>query len=221
MIKDIPEKERPIEKLFEKGEKALSDSELIAIILRSGTKSKSAIDLARNILEKNKDLREINARSLKSIKGVGEAKAASLAAALELGKRVYLNKTDNKVKLLNAEEIFNYTKYLFNSLKQEEFYVLYFNNKQELIETKLLFKGTINSSVVHPREIFKEAYLLSASKIVCMHNHPSGSTIPSKKDIEFTKSIVRIGSLMGVNVIDHIIVSDNKFYSFYEHNNLN
>ena len=104
--------------------------------------------------------------------------------------------------------------------KQEYFYALYFNNKQELIEAKKLFIGTINRSVVHPREVFKEAYLLSASSIVCMHNHPSGDTSPSREDITFTQSLYEIGNIQGIPVVDHIIVSDDSYYSFYENGNI-
>ena len=125
-----------------------------------------------------------------------------------------------KQKLRNAKEIWEDSKYLFNGLKQECFYALYFNNKQELIERKLLFMGTINKSIIHPREIFKEAYRLSASSIVCMHNHPSNDIRPSKEDKLFTENIVKAGMIQGIPVLDHIIVSDFDYYSFYDHGNI-
>lgn len=147
---------------------------------------------------------------------MGEAKALSLIACIELGKRIFMNKAFIYKKLISPDEIFNYMKYVFNGLKQEYFYALYFNTKQELINKKLLFIGTINQSITHPREIFKEAYKLSAYSIICMHNHPSGDVTPSKADIKFTKTIVQIGIIHGIPILDHIIVSENDFYSFYE-----
>ncbi len=221
MIKDIPLNNRPVERLIRYGGSSLSDSEVLAIILKSGTKNESVLDLANNIINKYgsiSNLKNININTLKNIKGIGEKKAASILAALELGRRVYLKEEKEKVILKNAEDIFNYTRYIFNSLMQEEFYALYFNNKQELIGIKLLFKGTYNRSLVHPREIFKEAYLESASRIVCMHNHPSGNTNPSVEDRNLTHNLIEIGKITGVPIVDHIIVSDNSYFSFYEHN---
>ena len=144
-------------------------------------------------------------------------KAIELVASIELGKRMYLgNDNNNRLSLSNPEEIYKSSKYLFYDKKQEYFYCLYFDNKQRLIERKLLFMGTINKSIVHPREIFKEAYLLSASSIVCMHNHPSGDVNPSVEDIELTKALVEIGKVANIPIIDHIVVSNNSYYSFYE-----
>ena len=120
----------------------------------------------------------------------------------------------------SPERIYEYTKYLFYNKKQEYFYCLYFNNKQELINELLLFKGTINKSITHPREIFKEAYRISASGIVCLHNHPSNDTTPSKEDITFTNTLISLGKLQGIPILDHIIVGDNNFYSFYEHSKI-
>lgn len=221
-IKDIPITERPRERLKLVGVENLSDKELIAIILKTGTKEKSVNDLAIEILKKYKleELKNININSLLGIKGVGEVKAIELISAIELGKRIFLNKKNLFEKLDTPEKLWEYTKYLFYDLKQEYFYCLYFNNKQQLIGEKLLFMGTINKSVTHPREIFKEAYLLSASSIVCMHNHPSGDTTPSKEDIDFTNVLCSIGKVQGIPILDHIIVSNYSFYSFYEHSKI-
>ena len=119
-------------------------------------------------------------------------------------------------KLTSPKEIFEETKYLFNNLKQEHFYCLYFNNNQELIGKKLLFIGTINRSVTHPREIFKEAYKLSATSIICIHNHPTNDVTPSKEDINFTNNIIEIGKIQKIPVLEHIIIGEDKFYSFYD-----
>lgn len=123
-------------------------------------------------------------------------------------------------KLTNPKAIWEDTKYLFNNQKQEQFYCLYFNNQHQLIERKLLFMGTINKSIVHPREVFKEAYKLSASSIICLHNHPSGNIMPSVEDVKLTSSLVKIGNIQGIPVLDHIIVNEDSYYSFYEHHNI-
>ena len=120
----------------------------------------------------------------------------------------------------NPAKIYSASRYLFKDKKQELFYCFYLNNKQELIERKLLFMGTINCSTTHPREIFKEAYKVSASSIVCIHNHPTNDVTPSRADIEFTKRLMKTGNIQGIPVVDHIIVGDNSFYSFYEHLNI-
>lgn len=219
MIKDIPIEERPRERMKYNGKSSLSNKELLAIILKTGTKEKSVNELAIDLLNKYKleDLEEISLNKLLEIKGIGEVKAIELLASIELGRRIFLNKDIKYKKLDTPEKIFNHTKYLFYNKKQEYFYTLYFNNKQELIGEKLLFIGTINRSVTHPREIFKEAYRLSASSIVCMHNHPSNDVTPSNEDIIFTEKLVSLGTIQGIPIVDHIVVGNNSFYSFYEH----
>lgn len=222
-IKEIPINERPRERLKEVGVENLSDKELISIILKTGTKEKNVSDLALDILNKYSlsDLKNISINNLIKIKGIGEVKAIELIAAIELGKRIFLKEKTNKKDLTSPEEIYKYTKYLFYDKKQEYFYALYFNNKQQLLKTKLLFIGTINQSITHPREVFKEAYLLSASSIICLHNHPSNDTTPSHADITFTKALIEIGKIQNIPILDHIIVGDDNYYSFYEHNSLN
>ena len=222
-VKSMPEDVRPRERLLKMGASSLSDEELLAILIKTGTKSKSAINLALELLvlyQKLENFRQVTISRLMTVKGIGKVKAIEILAAIELGRRVYQERCIERKRLSNARDIYLDSKYLFYGKKQEYFYCLYFNNKQELIERKLLFMGTINRSVVHPREVFKEAYLTSASSIVCMHNHPSGDTKPSREDIIFTKSLIKIGEINGIPVVDHIIVGDNSYYSFYESNNL-
>ena len=221
-IKNLPLDERPRERLKKVGVENLSDKELISIILKTGTKDKSVNALAIDILNKYKldELKEVSINKLIDIKGIGEVKAIELIASIELGKRIFLNKNISYKRLDSPERIYEYTKYLFYNKKQEYFYCLYFNNKQELINELLLFKGTINKSITHPREIFKEAYRISASGIVCLHNHPSNDTTPSKEDITFTNTLISLGKLQGIPILDHIIVGDNNFYSFYEHSKI-
>ena len=221
-IKDFPLEERPREKVKQYGINNVTNKELLSIILKTGTKSINVEDLALSILRKYKlhELKDVTITELTKIKGIGEVKAIELLAAIELGKRINYKTEEKKKKLNNPKVIFQEMRYLFIDKKQELFYCLYLNEKQELIERKLLFMGTVNKSITHPREVFKEAYRLSASSIICMHNHPSNDLRPSKSDIEFTTSLVEIGKLQGIPVVDHIIVGDSSFYSFYEHNNI-
>ena len=221
-IKEIPLSERPRERLKEVGADNLSDKEILAIILKTGTKEKNVNDLALGLLKEFElsDFKNLSINDLTSIKGIGEVKAIELLAAIELGKRIYLRESKKLIKLENAESIWESSKYLYSGAKQEKFYCYYFNNKQELIERKLLFMGTINQATTHTREVFKEAYRVSASTIVCLHNHPSNDVTPSKADILFTESLMRTGAIQGIPVIDHIIAGDNSFYSFYEHKNI-
>ena len=219
IIKNIPEKERPRERFLEVGVENLSNEELLSIILKNGTKSKNVKELALEILNNYEvnNLKNISFYELLKIKGIGKVKAIELISSIELGKRIFVSgRSIKKEKWSNPKNIYLNNKYLFLDKKQECFYCFYFNNNQELIERRLLFVGTINRSCVHPREIFKYAYLNSASSIVCIHNHPSGNVFPSKEDIRFTKTLKEIGDTFGVPIIDHIIVGDNGYYSFYE-----
>ena len=221
-IKDIPKEERPRERLKEVGAESLTNKELLAIILKSGTKGKNVEELALEILNKFSltELKEINITDLKKLSGIGEEKAIELVACIEFGKRIFLEKEESLKKLDNPTSIWKSARYLLSGKKQEYFYCYYFNNKQELIERKLIFMGTINHSTTHTREIFKEAYKVSASSIVCIHNHPTNDVTPSRADIEFTKRLMKTGNIQGIPVVDHIIVGDNSFYSFYEHLNI-
>lgn len=221
-IKDIPLTERPRERLKEVGPANLTDKELLSIIIKTGTKYKNVSDLALEILKKFDllDFKELNINDLMSINGIGEVKAIELLATIEFGKRIFLKESKKLKRLENPKAIWESSKYLFDGLKQEHFYCYYFNNKQELIERKLIFMGTINQATTHTREIFKEAYKVSASSIVCLHNHPSNDPAPSKADCLFTERLIKTGSIQGIPVIDHIIVAENSFYSFYEHSNI-
>ena len=221
-IKDLPEMERPRERMIRVGKENLSIEELLAIIIKTGTKGVSVKDIASNVLKEIKNinnLENITSNTFSHIKGLGKIKTIELMAAIELGRRIFLEK-ENRESIVynNPEIIYQNNLYLFKGKKQEYFYCLYLDNKNKLIERKLLFMGTINRSIVHPREIFKEAYLTSCSSIICMHNHPSGDTNPSMEDIYLTKTLIKIGKIGGINVIDHMIISDNDYYSFYDHN---
>ena len=221
-IKDIPLSERPRERMLKVGKENLSNEELLAIILKTGTKGISVKELACNVLKEIKkinNLENITINTFSNIKGLGNVKTIEIMASIELGKRIFLEKEEiDKTKYNNPEVIYLNNKYLFKNKKQEYFYCLYLDNKNRLIERKLLFMGTINRSIVHPREIFKEAYLTSCSGIICMHNHPSGDVTPSVEDIYLTKTLIKIGKIQGINVVDHMIIGNNSYYSFYDNN---
>jgi len=220
LIKEIPESERPRERLIKYGVNNLSNEELLAIIIKNGTKGLSAKDLAISILKKVgniENLKDINIHSLENIKGLGLVKRIELVVLVELARRIYLSNSETIVKnYTNPNYIFLDNKYLFHGLKQEYFYVLYLDSKKNLIERKLLFMGTIDRSLIHPREVFKYAYLCSASSFICIHNHPSGCILPSEADVSITNTLKEIGALQGIFLVDHIIISDNDYFSFYD-----
>lgn len=223
-FKDIPEEEKPRERLLKYGENNLSNEELLAIILKTGSRKHSVKDIANNILcsvDNIRKLKDMRINSLINIDGVGKIKAIELVAAIELGRRVYEeNDYDELISFTNPSVIIKYFNNLFKNKKQEYFYVVYLDSKSKFIDKKLLFKGILNKSLVHPRDIFKEAYLLSACNFICIHNHPSGDATPSSEDINITKNLKQLGVIHGINLLDHIIIGKNNYYSFYENNNL-
>lgn len=219
-IKDIPNNERPRERLLKHGVSSLSNEELLSIILKNGTKKYSVKTVAMillNELGEISNLKNISYNKLIKIDGIGSVKAIELIACVEIGKRIYncIDKSD--VLLNNSNVIFNYFKDLFLDKKQEYFYAIYLDSKSKLISYKMLFKGTLNSSCVHPREVFKHAYLESANSVIVIHNHPSGDPSPSKQDNEITKYLMEIGNIMAIPVVDHIIFGNEKYFSFYEY----
>ena len=218
-FKNIPESDKPRERLYNYGSENLSNEELISIILKTGMKGYSVKEVSLKLLEYLGDiskLKDIGLSSLTNIDGIGKVKAIELKAAIELGRRVYESNHEKKIKLNNALTIFDYFKNILGDKKQEYFYAVYLDTKGNYLGKKCLFIGTINNSVVHPREIFKEAYLLSANGIICIHNHPSGDVTPSKEDILLTLRIKEIGMIHGINLLDHVIIGNNSYYSFYD-----
>lgn len=217
MIKDIPVNDRPRERLVRYGVSSLSNQELLSIILKNGTREKSVLELSLEILKKFDSidkLGEYELNWLTDIKGIGIAKACEVLASIELGRRINFE-VDNKFlkKIHSSVDVYKYMMYFLNNKKQEYFYCLYLNNKNQILERKLLFMGTVNKSIVHPREVFKNAYLSSASSIICVHNHPSGDVNPSKEDINLTKSLIEIGRLQNIPILDHIIIGNDNYYS--------
>ncbi len=218
-LKELPVLERPRERLINVGVENLSDEELLAIILKTGSKEMSVKELSSYILSSFggiENLKKLKYHEVKKIKGIGEAKACTLVAISEIVRRM-----NRKVitligtKLNTPLKIFEFYKSKINN-EQEQFYCIYLDASKKIIEEKLLFIGTANYSLVHPRDIFKEAYLLNATSIICVHNHPSGEVKPSKEDINLTIRLKEIGVIFGIRVIDHIIIGDDKYYSFLE-----
>ena len=221
-IKDIPKNERPVERLLLYGVECLSNEELLSILIKTGGKEFSSRDLAALILKDvSGDLDKINYSRLSNIKGIGDVKSAVVLAGLELGKRANRKISSiNNVKITSADIVFNYYKDFFINKKQEYFYCIYLDSNKVVILEKLLFIGTLDYSLVHPREVFKEACSVSASSIICIHNHPSGNVIPSKNDYDITSKLVEIGNLLGIKVVDHVIIGFEKYYSFLENNDI-
>ena len=222
-IKDLPMDERPREKLLKYGKESLSNEELIAIILKTGTKKFSVKDISIELVKSFNDLRDLNTVSVKDltkINGIKEVKAVTLIAAVELGKRVCSYLEDDKLKIKTAEDIYNYFKPKIIGLKQEKLIAVFLNTKNEMICYKTIFIGTQNKSVTHPREIFNEAIKNSAIKIILMHNHPTNDTTPSNEDILFTENICEVGQILKIPVVDHIIIGEKGYFSFFDHHML-
>lgn len=217
-IKDLNIKLRPRERLKEYGVDSLSDDELLAIIIGSGSKELNAKELALEIIKKIRNINNLENTTIKEltqIKGVGEVKAITIIAAIELGKRS-LKKDMAKIIINNNQIVYDLFKYDFINCYQEKFIALFLDNKKNLITYDVLFIGTISYASVHPREIFKLAVKNSASSIIVVHNHPSGNSLPSSADKDLTKKLKSAGELMGIPLIDHIIIGYNNYYSFYD-----
>ena len=210
--------ERPREKMITQGIDSLSNAELLAILIRTGTNELNAIQLAKLILSKVDNIRylqDITIEELKAIKGIGLTKATQIKAALELGNRIASFRPP-KYKIQNPWDIY---KYYMESLRyqyKEIFKVVLLNTKNEIITDVDISMGTLNSSLVHPREVFREAIRRSSNKMILLHNHPSGNPNPSKEDKNITVRLRDCGELIGIEVIDHIIIGDGVYFSFKE-----
>lgn len=220
-IKDIPEEERPRERLAKYGAEVLSNSELLAIILRTGSRYDSAVSLASRVLKNGSGLKclyESSFEELRTIKGIGTAKASQIKAALELGRRLKTFRDNNCIFIKTpgdaAETVMEEMRYL----KKECLKMIILNTKNMVISVKDVSVGNLNSSIVHPREIFIEAIRASGASIIMCHNHPSGDPAPSQEDISVTKRIFEAGKIIGIDLIDHIIIGDGKYISLKERN---
>ena len=216
-IKDLPKSDRPREKLIAKGAENLKDSELLAILLRTGTTGKNVIEIASQILTKysKKRLMQMTYEDLSKISGIDSAKATTLLAAFELSKRALEVNDTNLPMITTAKDAVAQLSDM-RELKKEHFVVLYLNAKNQLVHKETISMGTLNANLVHPREVFEPALKHSAAQIVVAHNHPSGDPKPSEDDLEVTKRLTEAGKMMGIEVVDHIIVSKNAYFSFKE-----
>jgi len=217
LIKEMPKVERPREKLIEKGPENLKDEELLAILLRTGTKEKSALDLAKQILKKfpKKKFQKLRYEDLIQIKGIDKAKACTILAAIEFTKRILKLGEETLPKIESVKDVIAQFSYLRDK-QREHLAALYLNARNEVVFKKHLFVGTLDANICHPREIFKYAIEKNAASIILVHNHPSGDPTPSKADLEITKRIQEAGKIMGIDVLDHVIISKNKIFSFKE-----
>ena len=223
IIKDLPLSIRPRERLINDGKETLNDEELLAIILKNGTKDCSSKELACKLLKNFslQDLRKCQYEQLIKIKGIGSVKACELLATIELGKRLYQHCYDIKnVKINSPDLVYQYYKDKLANEEQECFYCIYLDNQKRVINAKQLFVGTLNYSMVHPREVFKTSYLYGATAIICLHNHPSGNPLPSIQDYELTDRLIKIGQILDISVVDHIIIGNKKYYSFKENGDI-
>ncbi|WP_432355774.1 RadC family protein [Sporosarcina sp. A2] len=219
MIRDIHFADRPRERMTRQGASSLSNQELVAILLRTGSREESVLVLANKLLsefDKIQDLRDVTIEELTAVKGVGDAKAVQIMAAAELGKRIYSVAQDGRYVIKSPEDAAAYLMTDMSKLTQEHFVVLFLNVKNEVLHKQTIFIGSLNSSIVHPREIFREAVKRSAASLVVAHNHPSGNATPSPEDIEVTKRLAEAGELMGIDLLDHIIIGDQRFISLKE-----
>jgi len=216
-ISDIPLENRPRERFLKEGPEVLSDAELFALILRTGTLHENVIDMSNRLIKEYglENIFDCSLKELQRINGIGPNKAMQILAIAELGKR-YNKKKVNITKITSPEDIYDFFKDKLTNEKQENFYVLLLNTKNIIIKSELIFKGTLDSSIIHPREIFKLAIKNSASKIILVHNHPSGDSSPSPEDLDITKQLVELGETLGIKVLDHLIIGKGNWWSWRE-----
>jgi DNA repair protein RadC len=216
-IKDLPKVERPREKLMQYGPGKLSNSELLAILLRSGKKGENVVELANKILKRfsTNELPNLTFNDLKDYSGLGPAKACEIVACFELGKRLL---KDKKAEIyLKPKEIWEELKDL-RELKKEHFVIFYLDSRNQEIKREIISVGSLNANLVHPREVFEPAVRHLAAQVILAHNHPSGDPEPSEDDLEITKQLTESGKILGIEVIDHIIITKTGFISFKEKN---
>ena len=218
-IHDVHTTDRPRERLIRQGAKSLSNQELIAILLGTGTKNESVLTVANRVLinfEKLHNLKHATLEEMTEIKGIGEAKAVLLLAAIELGRRLASKDLEERFTIRSPEDAATFLMQDMTSLQQEHFVCLFLNVKNQVLHKQTIFVGSLNASIVHPREIFREAVKRSAASIICAHNHPSGVPTPSPEDIDVTSRLYEAGKIVGVDLLDHVIIGDHQFISMKE-----
>ena len=225
-IKEMPEDERPQEKLIKFGPDYLSNAELLALIIRTGNrKGDSAINTATKVLRSLRtandsnglnSLKNANLSNLMQVDGIGEAKAAMILAAVQLGIRLAVSSNGTKIRVTSPSIAANYVLSEMSVLEQEHFRVMTLNTKKEINFIREISKGTINMTIVHAREVFRAAISDNAHSIILLHNHPTGDPSPSKEDIGLTKNLIEASKIIGIDILDHIIIGDNRYFSFLE-----
>lgn len=221
MVRDLPKEERPREKLIQRGAASLSDTELLAILLRTGTSSVSVLHLAEEVLAKYQDkglvsIMNISPQEIASVHGVGLAKAATIVAAVELGRRLSAKAAQKLEKIEGPEDVARYASPLLRFEQKEHFLVMLLDVRNRVLAMPTISIGSLTASVAHPREIFREAIRYSAANMILIHNHPSGDPTPSREDIQITKQMMKAGAIMGIPVLDHIIIAGDGFLSLKE-----
>lgn len=218
-IKDFPIEDRPQEKLFAEGEASLSNAELIALIIRTGTKEETAVELCQKLLNAYGgigELTKLRPSDIMRIKGFGPSKAAMVSAALELARRISTVSKFEKLLLNNPMAIYEFLSPQMSHLPYESFRVLSLDTKKCLIKSSEISKGTLDATVVHPREVFREAIEVNAHSIIISHNHPSGDPVPSQKDRDITNILLKAGDILNIELVDHIVIGRGKYFSFRE-----
>ena len=217
-IKSLPLGDRPREKLIKNGANTLSESELLAIILGTGSKKESVINVSNKLFSKYnvKSLSRLSIGTLKKELGIGDAKACQVVACFELGRRLARFKADKKPLIKDARSVAKIFIPEMSSLKKEHFKGIYLDSRKRIIREETIFIGSLNESVIHPREIFEIALNENAAALILLHNHPSGDPKPSSEDIEITKELVKAGDILGIPVLDHIIIGNQKYTSLRE-----
>lgn len=218
-LRDVPMEERPRERMLLYGAKALSNAELLAILLRTGTVSETAVTLAQRLLRECGSLRqlaEMSHEQFLAIKGIGQAKAVQIQAGIELGRRIARSAAAEKESIRSPQDAAGYLLEDLRYLKKEHFVCLFLNTKNQVIGEETLSVGSLNASIVHPREVFLAAIRRSSAAIICAHNHPSGDPTPSVEDIEITRRLREAGQIIGIEVLDHLIIGDGHFVSLRE-----
>jgi len=211
-----PKNERPRERLLQDGPQHLTEAELLGILLGKGTRKKTAVDLARELLDRYESLQKLFSRSpseLTTVKGIGPAKAAILSAAFELVRRIQSRKGADRPLFKRSSDVAGHYLPLMRDLRKEVFKVLLLNRANRFIKEAFISEGTLDASVVHPRDVFREALLEPAAAIILIHNHPSGNPSPSDEDLRITKQLVEAGRLLGIKVYDHIILAGESYRS--------
>ncbi len=219
-MKQLPTSERPRERLIQCGDEQLTDAELLGIIIRDGTRDNTSVDLARKLLLEYGDFRGLSSASISELcktKGIGPARAAQIKAALAIAKRFSTTRVKTQQQFKCSSEIFNHFHEQLREKKQELFLAVLLDNKNRIIKVETeVTKGSLTSSIVHPREVFKAAIKESAAAMVFVHNHPSGDPEPSKEDIQITVRLAEVGAIVGIKILDHIIIGKDRYVSFQD-----